>query len=155
MDRKRRQVLCAGSGAGLLAELGAFGLLHPGAASAQTPRSGFDAKTVADALAACALAPAVDSTRVQLDAPEIAENGAVVPVKISTDLPRVDRIAILVEKNPVILSALFDVPEGTEASIATRVKMAETCQIIVAVRSDAKAYLASKEVKVTVGGCGG
>ena len=155
MDWKRRQVLYAGSSAGLLAELAAFGVLHPGTASAQTPRAGFDAKTVTDVLSACALTPAVDSARVQLDAPEIAENGAVVPVKISTGLPRVDRIAILVEKNPIILSALFDVPEGTELSIATRVKMAETCRVIVAVRSDGKAYLASKEVKVTVGGCGG
>jgi sulfur-oxidizing protein SoxY len=74
---------------------------------------------------------------------------------VSTALPRVDRIAILVEKNPTILSSLFQLAEGTEPSIATRVKMAETCRIIAAVRSDGKVFLASKEVKVTLGGCGG
>ena len=155
MDWKRRQVLYAGGGAGFLAELASLGLLRPAAAREQTPRAGFVAKTVADVLSASGLAGAADSAQVQLEAPEIAENGAVVPLKISSDLPRVDRIAILVEKNPVILSALFDLPEGTDPSIATRVKMAETCRIIAVVRSDGKAYLASKEVKVTVGGCGG
>jgi sulfur-oxidizing protein SoxY len=151
----RRAVLRAGGGLGLLGTLAAIGLLHPSVVRAESDRAAFDAKSVADTLSAAGLGGAAASTDIALEAPEIAENGAVVPVRVSTAMSRADRIAILVEKNPTILSALFQLPEGTKPSIVTRVKMAETCRIIVAVRSDGKVYLASREVKVTAGGCGG
>jgi sulfur-oxidizing protein SoxY len=154
-DADRRAALRAGGGLGLAGALAALGLLHPSAVRAEWTRAAFDAKSVGDALSAAGLGAAAESTEVQLEAPEIAENGAVVPIKVTAGLPRVDRIAVLVEKNPTILSSIFQLPEGTEPSIVTRVKMAETCRIIAAARSDGKVYLASKEVKVTLGGCGG
>jgi sulfur-oxidizing protein SoxY len=154
-DADRRAALRAGGGVGLLGALTALGLLPPFAVRAESARAGFDAKSVGQALSDAGLGGGADSDQVQLEAPEIAENGAVVPVKVSAGLARVDRIAILVEKNPTILSSVFQLPEGTEPLIVTRVKMAETCRIITAVRSDGKVYLASKEVKVTLGGCGG
>lgn len=151
----RRAALRAGGGLGLLGALAAIGLLQPSAVRAEWTRAGFDAKSVAQALSDAGLGGAAESEQVQLEAPEIAENGAVVPVRVSCSLARVDRIAILVEKNPTILSSVFELPEGTEPSLVTRVKMAETCRIIAAVRSESKVFLASKEVKVTLGGCGG
>jgi sulfur-oxidizing protein SoxY len=154
-DAHRRTALRAGGSLGLVGVLTTLGLLDPSTVHAEWTRAGFDAKSVGQALNEAGLGGAADSTQIQLDAPEIAENGAVVPIKVSTELARVDRIAILVEKNPNILSSVFELPEGTEASIVTRVKMAETCRVIAAVRSDGKVYLASKEVKVTLGGCGG
>jgi sulfur-oxidizing protein SoxY len=154
-DADRRAALRAGGGVGLVGVLAALGLLQPSALGAESARAAFDAKSVGDALSAAGLGGAAESTAVQLEAPEIAENGAVVPIKVSTGLPRVDRIAILVEKNPTILSSTFQLPEGTEPSIVTRVKMAETCRVIAAVRSDGKVVLAAREVKVTLGGCGG
>ena len=154
-NQDRRIALRAGGGLGLLGALAAIGLLHPSALRAEWTRAAFDAKTVAQALSDAGLGGAAESEQIQLEAPEIAENGAVVPIKVSSGLARVDRIAILVEKNPTILSSVFEVPEGTEPSIVTRVKMAETCRIIAALRSESKVYLASKEVKVTLGGCGG
>lgn len=155
MDADRRAALRAGGELGLAGVLAALGLLHPSEVRAEWTRAAFDAKSVGDALSAAGLGAAAESADVQLEAPEIAENGAVVPIKVTAALPRVDRIAVLVEKNPTILSSIFQLPEGTEPSIVTRVKMAETCRIIAAVRSDGKVYLASKEVKVTLGGCGG
>jgi len=151
----RRSLLRAGSSLGLLGALTAIGLLRPLAVRAESTRAAFDAKSVGQALSEAGLGGAAESDQVQLEAPEIAENGAVVPIKVSTGMARVDRVAILVEKNPTILSSVFQLPEGTEPSIVTRVKMAETCRVIVAVRSDGKVYLAAKEVKVTLGGCGG
>jgi sulfur-oxidizing protein SoxY len=155
MDPQRRCALHTGGRLGLLGILASLGLLDPEWVRAEGDRAGFDAKSVGDALSAAGLGGTASPAEVQLEAPEIAENGAVVPLRVSTGLPRVDRVAILVEKNPTILSAVFMLPDGTEASIATRVKMAETCRVIVALRSDGKVYTASKEVKVTLGGCGG
>ncbi|HEX7156795.1 MAG TPA: thiosulfate oxidation carrier protein SoxY [Burkholderiaceae bacterium] len=155
MQPERRSALRTGGRLGLLGVLGSLGLLDPQWVRAEGDRAGFDARSVGEALSAAGFGGAASAADVELEAPEIAENGAVVPIRVSTGLPRVDRIAILVEKNPTILSAVFVLPEGTEPSIATRVKMAETCRVIVALRSDGKVYIVSKEIKVTLGGCGG
>jgi sulfur-oxidizing protein SoxY len=155
MDGQRRAALREGGVLGVLGVLLAAGMLHPGTARAQWNKAAFDSKSVGDTLNALGLGGSAASPAIVLEAPEIAENGAVVPVKVSTQLPRVDRIAVLVEKNPTMLSAVFALAVDTEASIVTRVKMAETSQVIVAVRSDGKVYTVSKEVKVTLGGCGG
>ena len=87
--------------------------------------------------------------------PDIAENGAVVPVGITSNIPKTRSIAILVEKNPNMLAAVFDIPAGTEPSLSTRVKMGQTSNVYALVKADGKYYVASKEIKVTLGGCGG
>src|SRR5262252_4168747 len=103
-DADRRAALRAGGRLGLAGALAALGLLHPSAVRAEWSRAAFDAKSVGDALSAAGLGAAADSSDVQLEAPEIAENGAVVPIRVTAGLPQVDRIAVLVEKNPTILS---------------------------------------------------
>ena len=95
------------------------------------------------------------SDKVKLDAPEIAENGAVVPVSVSTTLADVTSISFLVAENPVALVASYKIPAGTVPAIANRIKMAKTSNVIVVVEAGGKLYSATKEVKVTVGGCGG
>ena len=96
------------------------------------------------------------SDKVSLDAPEIAENGAVVPISVTTTLPGVTSIAIIVvSDNPFPLAAHYVIPEGTSAAVANRLKMAKTSNVIALVESGGKVYSATKEVKVTVGGCGG
>lgn len=128
-------------------------------AHAQAPgyrSAAFEAKSIADALKALGLSPMQDSGDVVLTAPEIAENGAVVPVAAATLLPGVRSLLILVENNPAVLSAMFEVSDAIDANFATRVKMGQTSNVYaVAVFGDGRALSAHKEVKVTVGGCGG
>ena len=95
------------------------------------------------------------SDKINLDAPEIAENGAVVPIAVKSSLPKVTAMAIMVLNNPNTLTAAYRIPEGTEAMVANRLKMAKTSKVVAVVELDGKLYTASKEVKVTVGGCGG
>ena len=95
------------------------------------------------------------STDILINAPEIAENGAVVPISVSSNLPNTERIAILVEKNPNPLSARITIPAGTEPAISTRVKMAGTSNVHALVQANGKWLIATKEIKVTLGGCGG
>jgi sulfur-oxidizing protein SoxY len=87
--------------------------------------------------------------------PDIAENGAVVPVGIISNIPKTESIAVLIEKNPNMLAAVFDIPPGTEPSISTRVKMGQSSNIYALVKADGKYFVAAKDVKVTLGGCGG
>lgn len=95
------------------------------------------------------------SDKVTLDVPEIAENGAVVPVSVSTTLPNVTGITILVPENPSALAASYTLADGAMPSVGCRLKMAKTSNVVAVVESDGKLYAASKEVKVTLGGCGG
>ena len=90
-----------------------------------------------------------------MQAPDIAENGAVVPVAVNSKLAKTQSIAVLVERNPNTLAAAFDIPPGTDPFISTRVKMAQTSNVVALVKADGKYYFASKEIKVTLGGCGG
>ena len=94
------------------------------------------------------------SGEVKLKAPDIAENGAVVPIEISTSL-KADRIAFMVKENPNPLAIVADIPDGTQSTVKTRVRMGKTTQVMAVVSADGKLYTASKEVKVTIGGCGG
>jgi len=87
--------------------------------------------------------------------PDIAENGAVVPIGITSNIPKTESIAILVEKNPNMLAAVFDVPAGTDPSLSTRIKMGQSSNVYALVKADGKYFVASKEIKVTLGGCGG
>ncbi len=155
MNNQRRNVLKAGSGAALLSTLAAAGLITPGMALADWNKAAFDAKSMADTLKALGVGSPVDSKDVQVTGPDIAENGAVVPVGVSTTQPNVSMVAILIEKNPNALAASFTLPEGTEANVQTRVKMGQTSNVYALVKADGKFFMATKEIKVTLGGCGG
>ena len=156
MVRSRREFLQAGSGAGVLALATAAGLIRPGEAFAQQwNKAAFETKSVPATLKALGGSGSTESAQIQITAPDIAENGAVVPITIESAIPKTDTIAILIEKNPSTLSADFDIPAGTEPFITTRVKMAETSNIYAVVKADGKYYHAVKEIKVTLGGCGG
>jgi len=95
------------------------------------------------------------SDRIDLELPQIAENGAVVPVKVNTTLDKVELIAIVVENNPRPMTATFEIPTGTLPKITTRIKMGKTSNVLAVVKTSDGIYSASKEVKVTIGGCGG
>jgi sulfur-oxidizing protein SoxY len=97
-----------------------------------------------------------ESKDVTVTGPDIFENGAAVPIGVSTALPGVKRMLVLVEKNPMILSAMFDVTDAVEPSLSTRVKMAQSSNVYaVAMMNDGRVLFAQREVKVTLGGCGG
>ena len=111
---------------------------------------------MADLMKALGGSAPAESKDVTVTAPDIAENGAVVPVGAATTLPGVKRMLILVEKNPALLSAMFDVTDAVDANFSTRVKMGQSSNVYaVAMMNDGKALFAQKEVKVTLGGCGG
>tara|TARA_R110001599_G_C12276798_1_gene662650 strand:- start:19005 stop:19454 length:450 start_codon:yes stop_codon:yes gene_type:complete len=118
------------------------------------PRGTFAAKDLDSVFAELGGVPP-DSDLIQLDAPDIAENGAVVPVAVTSGIPGTSRIYLLVEKNPNPMSAGFAIPEGTEPYVATRLKVAQTCLIYAVVEAEGKFYKAGRETKVTLGGCGG
>ncbi len=155
MNNQRRNVLKTGSGAALMGVLAAAGIIKPGMALAEWNKAAFDAKSMADTLKALGAASPADSKDVQVTGPDIAENGAVVPVGVASTLPGVTMVAILIEKNPNALAASFTLPEGTEANVQTRVKMGQTSNIYALVKSNGKFFMATKEIKVTLGGCGG
>ena len=100
-------------------------------------------------------APAQSKDITFFQTPDIAENGAVVPIGVTSTIPKTESIAILVEKNPNMLAAVFDIPAGTDPSLSTRVKMGQSSNVYALVKADGKYYVASKEIKVTLGGCGG
>ncbi|MDO8989156.1 MAG: thiosulfate oxidation carrier protein SoxY [Sideroxyarcus sp.] len=152
VDMGRRQALKESGSLGLLALFTLLGLV-PGAAWAATNKAAFEAKTLSEALDALGGITPVDSALIKLTAPDIAENGATVPVTVESSLPRTQQISILVEKNPTILAASFNISEGLEGFITARIKMAQTSAVIVLVKADGKFYRASTEVKVTAGGC--
>ena len=123
--------------------------------AAQWPKDAFSQKTEADAIKVLFGKTPEESDKVNLDAPEIAENGAVVPISVSTTLPEVTSIAIVVSENPFPLAANYPIPPGAAPMVANRLKMAKTSKVFALVASGDKVFSASKEVKVTVGGCGG
>ena len=155
MNKQRRNVLKTCSGAALMSLLAAAGIIAPRIALAEWNKAAFDAKSMADTLKALGAGTPADSKDVQVTGPDIAENGAVVPVGVSSTLPNVTMVAILIEKNPNALAASFTLPEGTEANVQTRVKMGQTSNVYALVKSDGKFFMATKEIKVTLGGCGG
>ena len=156
MNQTRRDVLRAGGGAGLFALLAAAGMLRPGAAlAADWNQKAFEAKNVKDALDALGAGNPASSNDIVMIAPEIAENGAVVPIAATSKIPGTESITILIAKNPTALAASFDIPSGTEAAVSTRVKLAQTTDVHILVKAQGKYYMTKKEVKVTIGGCGG
>lgn len=151
MNRSRRAAI---QSTGAFATLVSLGLIAQGQAQAAVSAAGFEAKTLADALKAVGGTPAT-SDQVTVVAPDIAENGAVVPVGAVSKLPNTTDIMIIVEKNPSPLAAAFTIPAGTTADVQTRIKMGQSSNVIAVVKADGKLYSATKETKVTLGGCGG
>jgi sulfur-oxidizing protein SoxY len=153
-----RRLILRGAATVALIGLGnpSFGLVPAyAAANDKYPEEAFKQKSDADAIKSLYGKTAEASDKVKLDAPEIAENGAVVPVSVSTTLADVTSISFLVAENPNALIASYKIPAGTVPAIANRIKMAKTSNVIVVVEAGGKLYSATKEVKVTVGGCGG
>lgn len=156
MDASRRKALKAGGGAALLGALFAAGFLKPEEVqAAEWNKAAFDGTTMAETLQAMSATGAARSASIAITAPDIAENGAVVPVGVQSSLPKTESIAILIEKNPNMLAASFDLPAGTEPVVGTRVKMRQTSNVYALVKADGKYYTAVKEIKITLGGCGG
>lgn len=156
-DTDRRTVL-KGLSAAALAGFGlAAGLALPACAedAPDWPHEAFKQTKVDEAIKSLYGKSAESSDKISLDVPEIAENGAVVPVAISASLPNVTSLAILIPENPFSLAASYKIPEGTAPAVACRLKMAKTSKVIAIAESGGKLYSASKEVKVTLGGCGG
>ena len=156
MNQMRRRTLRAGGGAGLLALLAAAGIVSPGELLASNRnKTAFDVKTVQDGLKALGASAPATSADILIRAADIAENGAVVPVGVESKIPGTESIAIFVDKNPSPLAASFDIPTGTEPSVTTRVKMGQTSDVYALVKANGKYYMTKKEIKVTIGGCGG
>ncbi|HUN92284.1 MAG TPA: thiosulfate oxidation carrier protein SoxY [Burkholderiaceae bacterium] len=158
--RRRRAILNRGLGIALgvaaRAGLGAIGLGVRDADAQEAPdRDAFAARSVADALARLRILDVADSPDVLLDAPDIAENGAVVPVSVRSRIAHTDAIFVLLDRNPFPLAARVDILDGLAPDVALRVKMAETAAVIAIVRADGRYWRAQRDVKITIGGCGG
>ena len=130
------------------------GLAGPGRLFAATwNKSGFESKALNDAMKSLGATGATESKDIVITAPDIAENGAVVPIAVASRIPNTRSISILAEKNPFPLAATFDV-SGSDAYVSTRIKMGQTSNVRAIVQADGKFYTAAKEVKITIGGCG-
>ena len=156
MSMQRRTFLkgtLAGSAIGAAVSAG---LLTPRAVLAAWPKNAFEAKSVGDALSALhGSSDAADSGDIKIKAPDIAENGAVVPITVDTSLGNVESISVIAEKNPVPLVASYDMGPSAEGYVSMRIKMGKTSDVVAVVKSGGKLFRAGKEVKVTIGGCGG
>lgn len=152
MKNRREMLKQSAVVASLLASTGLF----PQFAHAAFNKVAFDAKSIQDAVKAVAAGALAESKDVTVIGPDIAENGAVVPLGASTSLAGVKQLLILVEKNPSVLVASFNITEGIDTNVATRAKMGQSSDVYaVAIMNDGRALYAKKEVKVTLGGCGG
>jgi sulfur-oxidizing protein SoxY len=150
---RRREFLKASSA--VLSALLAAGFLGSEAQAEEWNKTAFEAKNLEDLIKVLGGSGAQESAEVAIIAPDIAENGAVVPIGVSSKLAKTEAIAVLVEKNPNVLAAMFSIPQGTLPELQTRVKMAMTSNVFAIVKADGKFQYAVKEIKITLGGCGG
>ncbi|AOY87771.1 thiosulfate oxidation carrier protein SoxY [Marinobacter salinus] len=161
IDERRRGFLKGALGAGVAGFALASGMVPLRVEAAAAPDAGnwpkkaFNTPGVDETISELYGMDAEQSDKISVDLPTIAQNGAVVPVTVETTLPNVTSIALLVAENPNALAASFMIPKGTLPFVSNRLKMAETTDVVAVVISDGKAYKATKNVKVTVGGCGG
>ena len=156
MNNKRRVLLKGSLAAGTLGVAVGAGLLMPRAVIAAWSEAAFGAKEMGDAMKALTgAADAEESGDIKIKAPDIAENGAVVPVTVSTSMSGIESISIMAVNNPSPLVASFTPGEGAEGFVATRIKMGKSGDVVGVVKANGKVYRAAKEVKVTIGGCGG
>ena len=147
MDR-RRFIRYLGSTVGFL--------MLPWRTFAARPQSAFESESVDDALGKLYGSQAVaESDRIRIKAPDIAENGAVVPITVKFDIPSAESVSIIAEHNPAPLAASFDLSESSGGLVSTRIKMGKTSPVHAVVKAGGKLYRATREVKVTIGGCGG
>ncbi len=156
MNMKRRVFLKGTLASSAVAVAVGAGLITPRQVLAAWPKNAFEATSVNDALSGLFgtdLAPG--SNDISVDVPKIAENGAVVPVTVSTTMSKVESITIISEKNRTPLVASFTMSGKAKGMISTRIKMGESSNVIAVVKAGGKLYSARKEVKVTIGGCGG
>ena len=156
MDNTRRRVLRGAGAAGAVFAAFAAGALKPSDALAVTwNKDAFAAKSTIDAFKALNVTSPMDSKDIVIRAPDIAENGAVVPIDITSNIPGTESISLFIEKNPFPYVATFDMSKGAVPYVHVRVKMGQTSPVRVVVAAGGKYYQAAKEVKVTIGGCGG
>ena len=156
MNQLRRLFLKFAGATGTAALALGAGVLRTGAVFAAVwNKAGFEAKATPDALKSLGATGAQPSKDIVITAPDIAENGAQVPVTVTSRIPNTQSISIIADKNPFPLTSTFDLSNGAEGYISTKLKMGQTSNVIVVVRADGKFFTASKEVKVTIGGCGG
>ena len=156
ISMKRRTFLKGSLAAGTVGAAVGAGLLTPRMVLAAWPASAFQAKTVDDALDGLMGSHQLEgSDKISIRAPDIAENGAVVPVSVTSTLEGVESISIIAEKNSSPLTASFSLGKGTLPDVSTRIKMGKTSSVIAVVKAGGKLYSTGKEVKVTIGGCGG
>ncbi len=139
---------------GAFATLVSLGLITQAQANAAVTHDSFASKSVEEAMKAIG-GQAASSDQVSVVSPDIAENGAVVPVGVISKLPNTTEIYLIVEKNPTPLAVAFMIPAGTVADVQTRLKMGQSTNVIAVVKAGGKLYSATKETKVTLGGCGG
>jgi sulfur-oxidizing protein SoxY len=155
MHHTRRTVLKGVWAMGALAAAVAVGLLSPGRAFAAWNKAAFEAKSAADAMRALGVSNAEDSKDIEIRAPDIAENGAVVPIDITSNIPGTTALSVFIEKNPFPYTGTFDFSQGAVPYVHVRVKIGESSPVRVVVAAGGKYYTTAKEVKVTIGGCGG
>ena len=152
MQTRREMMTRSAAVAALLAGAGVL----PAHAQTAYNKAAFEGKSIDEVIKGLGIAKPVESRDIAFTAPDIAENGAVVPIAASTGLAGVKRIAFLVEKNPTTLAGVFDFSDMVETSVKTRIKMGQTSNVLaVAIMGDGQVLYAQKEVKVTLGGCGG
>lgn len=153
---KRRSFLKGTVASSMLSVAVGAGLLTPKMVLAAWPKSAFEAKNVDDAMeAALGSFSTSESGDIKIKAPDIAENGAVVPITITTSIPGAENISVFIAKNPSPLAASYDLGSSTLGFVSCRVKMGKTSELIAVIKSGGKLYSAKKTVKVTIGGCGG
>jgi len=155
MNALRRNILKGATSAGAVAVAVAAGLLKPTQALAAYNKAAFESKNLADAMTGLGVSSPADSKDISVKAPDIAENGAVVPVEVTSNIPGTTSIALFAEKNITPLVGNYALSGGAQPYISTRIKMASTALVRAVVTAGGKNYTAAKEVKVTIGGCGG
>jgi sulfur-oxidizing protein SoxY len=155
MNMKRRTFLKGTLAAGAVGMAVGAGLVSPRAVLAAWPKAAFESKTVADAMKAVAGTDQAAEGDIKIKAPDIAENGAVVPISVESGLSGVESISILAKENAQPLTSSYTLGANTEPFVSTRIKMGKTSDIIAVVKSNSGVFSATKEVKVTIGGCGG
>ncbi len=152
MEYSRRDVLTVLSHSAVAMMV--LGLTSPGRVLAAPERRGFDAVTVTDALRGIDAAAASESRDIVLRVPDVADNAAAVPLDIVSNIPNTESISVLVDKNPHPLAARFNFSNGALPQVHLRLKFAQTSAVRVVVKAGGKTWQISRQVQVTIGGCG-
>jgi sulfur-oxidizing protein SoxY len=155
MKVERREVLKVGGGAAVYSVLASMGFFAANPAMAAYNKDWFATKSIADTLKVMGVGSTAESSDITITSPDIAENGAVVPVGVASNLPKTQLVAVMVEKNPAMMAGFFEFNENAVPDVSMRVKMGQSSDVYALVKADGKFYMSKKEVKVTLGGCGG